>query len=314
MNLTTKPSLFSSSYSTFSSTYFSKTSKNNAITSEDNRLSVIDTVNVDEKSRLTLTKKAKDILHIQPRDKVVMYHDRENNYLILKIQRGADNNVVVDSWILKRNVLVGYNYDYKIDSNSSSGGSSIVGDGSWGVMQQQQQPTLQGEEDNRKKPFNIMIVDDEEDVLLSFKATLSSQGYNVEAFNNSQEALKRFLDIINTSNNNNISNNSNNNDQNSLTPYYDLVITDIRMKGLNGVQLYQILKALDKNVKILFISGLDTAEEIVSVLPDVRLNDIIRKPIEINRLNQIVRNKISLSLLLSSSVIVALLSTVTNGY
>jgi DNA-binding response OmpR family regulator len=62
------------------------------------------------------------------------------------------------------------------------------------------------------------------------------------------------------------------------------------MQGLNGVQIYQILKALDKNVKILFISGLDSAEEIISVLPNVTLNDIIKKPIEADRLNQIIRS------------------------
>ena len=73
-----------------------------------------------------------------------------------------------------------------------------------------------------------------------------------------------------------------------------MVITDIRMQGLNGVQFYQILKALDKKVRILFISGLDSAEEIISVLPNVTSNDIIRKPIEADRLNQIIQNAISL--------------------
>jgi DNA-binding response OmpR family regulator len=65
------------------------------------------------------------------------------------------------------------------------------------------------------------------------------------------------------------------------------------MQDLNGVQLYQILKALDKNVKVLFISGLDSAQEIISVLPNVSLNDIVRKPIEASHLNQIIQNAIS---------------------
>jgi two-component SAPR family response regulator len=65
------------------------------------------------------------------------------------------------------------------------------------------------------------------------------------------------------------------------------------MQDLNGVQLYQILKALDKNVKVLFISGLDSAQEIISVLPNVSLIDIVRKPIEASHLNQIIQNAIS---------------------
>ena len=65
------------------------------------------------------------------------------------------------------------------------------------------------------------------------------------------------------------------------------------MQDLNGVQLYQILKALDKNVKVFFISGLDSAQEIISVLPNVSLIDIVRKPIEASHLNQIIQNAIS---------------------
>jgi DNA-binding NarL/FixJ family response regulator len=67
-------------------------------------------------------------------------------------------------------------------------------------------------------------------------------------------------------------NNSNNKSSTPTTTstnasYFSLVITDIRMPGLNGIQLYQILKALCPNVKILFISALDAAQELVTSLP-----------------------------------------------
>src|SRR5919199_300023 len=100
------------SSSSFSQPYFEQTSS--STTNPENRLIHIDTVKVDEKSRLVLTKKAKDVLHIQPKDTIVIYDDRVNNHVILKVQRGANNNnSIVDSWILKRNVLVGYTYGYK---------------------------------------------------------------------------------------------------------------------------------------------------------------------------------------------------------
>jgi CheY-like chemotaxis protein len=98
---------------------------------------------------------------------------------------------------------------------------------------------------------------------LSYSPKLYQTYYNDYALKNSL-ALKRFLQVLNATN------------KDSNSSYYKLVITDLRMQGLNGVQFYQILKALDKNIKILFISGLDTAEEIISVLPNVTLNDIIR--------------------------------------
>ena len=61
---------------------------------------------------------------------------------------------------------------------------------------------------------------------------------------------------------------------------YSLVITDIRMPGLSGIQLYQILKALSANVKILFISALDAAQDLVSALPSVTSGGYHTKPVE----------------------------------
>lgn len=107
--------------------------------------------------------------------------------------------------------------------------------------------------------YNIMLVDDEPDILLTFKIHLTTEGYNVEAFPDAKSALQNLA---------------------SVGPsYYDLVITDIRMKSLNGLQLFQGIKSIDPDAKIVFISALDAIEELVSILPGVTKKDIIRKPI-----------------------------------
>jgi DNA-binding response OmpR family regulator len=66
------------------------------------------------------------------------------------------------------------------------------------------------------------------------------------------------------------------------------------MPGINGLQLYYKLKAINMAVKIMFVSALDAADELISMLPGVKVDyDIIRKPV--NRENFVNKIKSVLS-------------------
>ncbi len=105
-----------------------------------------------------------------------------------------------------------------------------------------------------------MLVDDDPDILLTYKTFLTVRGYDVDAFTDPREALTRFAQAA-----------PNN---------YNLVVMDIRMPNLNGLQLYYRLKAINPNIKILFVSALDAAKEMVSILPGIGLDDVVIKPVE----------------------------------
>ena len=115
---------------------------------------------------------------------------------------------------------------------------------------------------------NIMIVDDESDVLLTYESFLSYAGFNVSTFADSYEALRDFA---------------------SNPRLYDLVILDIRMENLNGLQLYQSMKAMNPSSKILFASALDAAKELTSILPDIESQDIIKKPVDRENFIKIIK-------------------------
>jgi CheY-like chemotaxis protein len=108
---------------------------------------------------------------------------------------------------------------------------------------------------------------------LTFKSFLANEGYNVEEFTNSKQALQH-IEEMNPS-------------------YYDLVITDIKMPAFKGLELYQRIcnrAAINTNIKVLFVSAVDAAEMFVSVLPGVKPSNIIRKPVGKERFIEIVKS------------------------
>lgn len=114
----------------------------------------------------------------------------------------------------------------------------------------------------------IMIIEDELDVLLTYEVLLTQQGFNVYAFSDPRQALSEFV-----KNNHSI----------------DLVISDIRMKSINGIQLYRELKAIAPDTKIIFISALDAAPELASALPGFKIENLIAKPVDQAKLTKTIQ-------------------------
>jgi two-component system, OmpR family, response regulator ChvI len=124
----------------------------------------------------------------------------------------------------------------------------------------------------RDKSQVIMLVDDDPDNLLLFTEYLKSAGMIVDSFNDPETALAHFTK--------------------SNPSRYDLIITDIRMRHLNGLQLYSRFKDLDPNVRIIFVTALDMADEISTVMPEVEPHQFITKPINRDALISSVKEHI----------------------
>jgi two-component system response regulator ChvI len=109
------------------------------------------------------------------------------------------------------------------------------------------------------KVLRIMLIDDDPSISFLFTEYLKSAGMVVESFTDPEKALAHFIE--------------------SEYRHYDLVITDIRMSNLNGFELYQQLKSLDPNLRVIFVTALDIAQEITTLLPEVKLSQFIIKPV-----------------------------------
>ncbi|MDQ3840675.1 MAG: response regulator [Thermoproteota archaeon] len=100
-------------------------------------------------------------------------------------------------------------------------------------------------QDERKK--RIMTVDDEHDVVFCLREVLEdTELFEVEGFTDPQLALSGFR-----------------------PGKYDLVILDIRMPKMDGLELYRRIKLLDRNVDICFLTAVNDLSEYRVEHPDI---------------------------------------------
>jgi CheY-like chemotaxis protein len=239
---------------------------------DTSNLIVVGVIKADEHSRLTFTKRIKSVFPIFPGNTVVIYQDTISNDLIFKVQH---DKVISDTWIVKKK-----KYDVEPFSNTT-----VLNK----VSEQKNANLIKKFDKNKllhqtKKFAKIMIVDDDSDSVEVFHSLLlnlnnkNEQRYEIDAFTSSTDAIKKFLDA------------SFNNDDSSAG--YDLVIIDVKMPNINGVQLYQILKIIDLKIKFLFVSALDISGELAGILPGIQIEDIFKKPFDADQFVLKVKEKI----------------------
>jgi CheY-like chemotaxis protein len=120
---------------------------------------------------------------------------------------------------------------------------------------------------------NILVIEDERDVLLTYELFLRDQGFDVYAFSDPRIALEAF--------------------EVKGGGHFDLVISDIRMMSINGIQLYKKMKLIDPKVRIVFVSALDAGPEITSALPGFERKDLLTKPVSQSALLKVALEAVS---------------------
>ncbi len=116
-----------------------------------------------------------------------------------------------------------------------------------------------------KEVPNILVVDDEKSMREFLEIMLSQEGYNVIFAENGEKACQ----IINEN-------------------VFDLVITDIRMKDIDGIGVLKKAKAVSPNTMVVLISAFATAETAVEAMKEGAY-DYIPKPFKISEFKKIVK-------------------------
>jgi two-component system, OmpR family, KDP operon response regulator KdpE len=111
---------------------------------------------------------------------------------------------------------------------------------------------------------NILVVDDEAQITRVLKTTLSSQGYGIRTAADGEQALQEMK---------------------TWTP--DLIITDLRMRNMNGLELCRRVR-MQSRIPIIVLSV--KGEEAIKVEAlDAGADDYVTKPFSVNELLARVR-------------------------
>lgn len=115
--------------------------------------------------------------------------------------------------------------------------------------------------------LKILVLDDEEIVVTRLKATLEKEGYIVEIFTDSGLAKERIEECK-----------------------FDIVVTDLKMANIDGMQLFQFVKQKWPDTEVILISGFATLKVVKEAL-QAGVRDVIAKPFKISQIKDLI-NKI----------------------
>lgn len=111
----------------------------------------------------------------------------------------------------------------------------------------------------------VMIVDDEIDIIGLFSEILMLHGISVRPFTNPKEALDDFKQ---------------NHDD------YRLVISDVRMSQMSGVEFVSQIREIDSDVNVILMTAFEIEGNNLS---EIKTDEFFNKPIGMNDLVRIVK-------------------------
>ncbi len=111
----------------------------------------------------------------------------------------------------------------------------------------------------------ILVAEDDENLRAGIEEMLREEGYEVESVSNGEEALERIRQ-----------------------GNYDVLLTDLVMPKMNGMELLTEVKKLKPEVKVIIITAFATIESAVEAIKK-GASDYIEKPFKINEVQNTIK-------------------------
>jgi DNA-binding NtrC family response regulator len=116
----------------------------------------------------------------------------------------------------------------------------------------------------------ILVVDDEANMLALFRKVLGKEGYQVEAVSSGVEALNQLE-----------------------KQWFDLVISDLKMPGLDGLELLKKVKEMNPGLPFIVLTAYGTVDSAVAAMKEGAY-DYLTKPINNDEIKVVVKKALDL--------------------
>jgi diguanylate cyclase (GGDEF)-like protein len=124
------------------------------------------------------------------------------------------------------------------------------------------------EKDESHTPSRLLVIDDDQDVRLLLKDLLEESDYEVHSASCGEEALRMIR--VST---------------------YDIIITDLRLTGMHGLEVIKEVKAIDAGIDVVVMTGYASVNSAVESMKAGAV-DYITKPFNSDQIRMVVKKNL----------------------
>jgi DNA-binding NtrC family response regulator len=125
---------------------------------------------------------------------------------------------------------------------------------------------------------SILVVDDEFSVRDSLYNWFKTEGYRADTAENGMEALKKLQESV-----------------------WDIVLVDIKMPGMDGMELQRHIKKIDNTIIVIIITAYATVDTAVEAMKEGAY-DYLSKPVDPDKLSILIRNAVNQRRLMAENI------------
>ena len=119
---------------------------------------------------------------------------------------------------------------------------------------------------------SVIVIDDEMELAALFKTFLSKEGFDAISFTDPLIALEYFRDTFDK---------------------HALIIADMRMPGMNGIELAKRIRQINSKIKIFLMTAFDISDlENNSDYKAARIDKLLQKPVHLSNLRKMINTSL----------------------